>query len=120
MTTEHERRQFQRIDFDAPVSLKQNGQTWITSILDISLKGILITSTGITLDQQQPVNISIELSEETHIDMVAQWSHSANETSGFFWTGVDVDSLSHLRRLLELNTNDEDLLYRELGQLTSL
>ncbi len=120
MTTEHERRQFQRIDFDAPVSLEQNGQTWNTSILDISLKGILIASANIALDQQQAVNISIELSTETHIDMVAQWSHSRNDTSGFFWTGVDIDSLSHLRRLLELNTSDEELLHRELGQLSSL
>jgi hypothetical protein len=30
---------------------------------------------------------------------------------------IDLDSISHLRRLIELNVGDADILNRELGEL---
>jgi hypothetical protein len=33
---------------------------------------------------------------------------------------IDIDSISHLKRLVELNVGDEALLHRELEQLSDL
>ena len=117
MTTESERRKFHRIQFEAPVSLSQGGEKWVCEIIDISLKGILVSSEGLAFDKDRPVNISVDLSPAAQIEMVAQCSHSNQDHCGFSWIEVDVDSLRHLRRLLELNAGDEKLLQRELGQL---
>jgi hypothetical protein len=40
-----------------------------------------------------------------------------NGNWGLQWRNIDVDSLTHLRRLLELNLNDPSLLDRELADL---
>ena len=36
---------------------------------------------------------------------------------GLKWLQIDVGSLQHLRRLIELNTNDPTMLTRELSEL---
>ncbi|MEZ9333247.1 PilZ domain-containing protein, partial [Vibrio sp. 10N.286.51.A4] len=33
---------------------------------------------------------------------------------------LDIDSISHLKRLVELNVGDDELLYREIEHLTDL
>jgi hypothetical protein len=40
-----------------------------------------------------------------------------NGNWGLRWKHIDVDSLTHLRRLLELNLTDPGLLNRELADL---
>ena len=112
-----ERRQFHRISFDAPAELSQNNLHGISEIIDISLKGILIKSTDLPFDHDLPVSISIRLNHETYIEMTADWSNSKNNADAYHWTQVDIESLSTLRRLLELNTGNEDLIERELSKL---
>lgn len=42
MSDHDERRRFQRIDFDAPIELRQGLKRWPAKLLDLSLKGLLI------------------------------------------------------------------------------
>lgn len=120
MDDQHEKRAFQRIQFEVPVSLCQGERCWESEVVDISLKGILIRDeANMQLDTAKPVEINLALSEDAGIHMTALWSHSHNGSHGFRWTHVDIESMIHLRRLLELNSGDPDLLERELGKLTS-
>ncbi len=112
------RRQFQRIEFETPVLLRQANQQVTTDVIDISLKGLLVKGDNLPFDVEQPVDIHIALNDVIEINLVAQWSHSRNGASGFQWVQVDLDSLVHLRRLLELNSEDAMLLERELINLS--
>ena len=51
----------------------------------------------------------ILVSRRSHVTREGYW--------GLQWVQIDVDSLMHLRRLLELNLNDPGLLTRELAEL---
>ncbi|VAX04921.1 hypothetical protein MNBD_GAMMA20-584, partial [hydrothermal vent metagenome] len=44
--------------------------------------------------------------------------HSENDHIGFRCEHIDLESISHLRRLVELNLGDAKLLDRELSALT--
>jgi hypothetical protein len=90
-------------------------------VLDISLKGILI---GLSGGQAAPelgrdVAVRVPLGEdpEMAIRMTARVQRSETGHIGCAWVDIDLDSLTRLRRLLELNTAQPEALERELGQL---
>ncbi len=60
---------------------------------------------------------SIQLTEETAITMSVNWRHNNKGQVGFECVHIDIDSISHLRRLVELNLGDDTLLERELAAL---
>ena len=114
-----EKRQFTRIAFDARARLLQNESDWPTQLLDISLKGALVRQPqGGHLEANQPVSLYLLLSdEETEIRMDGQIAHQDSEHIGIVCQHIDVDSASHLRRIVELNTGSELLLEREFDAL---
>lgn len=114
MSDAHNRRQFQRISFDAPVEISQGRIRTLSKVVDISLKGFLVKTPDVLLDISQPVQVSIHLGDTVQIQMTAEWASERNGCMAFSWTHVDIESLMHLRRLLELNTGDEALMEREL------
>jgi hypothetical protein len=44
-------------------------------------------------------------------------AHVEDQHIGFRCEHIDLDSITHLRRLVELNVGDTDILYRELSAL---
>lgn len=44
-------------------------------------------------------------------------THDEGDRLGLRCVSIDMDSIAHLRRLVELNTGDAELIYRELSQL---
>jgi hypothetical protein len=54
---------------------------------------------------------------ETEIRLQATVVHHQGERYGLVCQELDLDSATHLRRLLELNLGDESLLQREIGLL---
>lgn len=113
-----ERRQFSRITFDGRTRLNQGGQYWDVTLIDLSLKGLLIeTPSNWNADTALPFTVSITLGEDIAIDMALNWRHSENGQSGFECEHIDIDSITHLRRLMELNVGSADLLDRELAAL---
>ena len=61
-----------------------------------------------TLDDSD-IQISMEV-EATHLD---------DKRLGVYCHHIDIDSATHLKRMIELNVGDEELLHRELEQLLS-
>lgn len=112
-----EQRQFSRIAFDAPASVHQGGHAWQTKVVDLSLKGVLLEEQAMQLATDKPVTINITLDPDTSITMNAHWVHAEQQRIGFRCEKIDLDSITHLRRLVELNIGDSDLLERELSQL---
>ena len=119
-STDKDRRKYSRIHFDAVCKLHQGDEEWNTHLLDISLKGILITRPE-PFDNlsSKPFEATIHLPDSTEtITMSLQFSHDNGTQLGFECDHIDLDSITHLKRLVELNLGDAELLNRELAALT--
>ncbi len=117
-TPENERRHYQRIPFIAEVIMSKGDEEWSCGLLDISLKGVLVEPpSNESPDRDAHYTIELILSEDAAIKMEAKISHSDNDTWGLVWENIDLDGLTHLRRLLELNMSDPDEMHRELAEL---
>jgi hypothetical protein len=99
----NERRRFSRVDFEAEVELEQGDYRCTAELIDISLKGLLLhLPQEHRFDEQQPVDACVHLSDQTPISMCEL---------------IDLDSIGHLRRLIELNLGDPKAAERELAEL---
>ena len=116
----NERRKFSRILFDAHVELAQGEYHWRASLLDISLRGLLIQQQlPVDVKRDQPILVKILLSDSTCIAMTVSVAHQHHNQTGLMCTTIDIDSVSHLRRLIELNLGDASAAERELNELIS-
>ena len=116
--TANERRHYQRIPFIAEVLMSSNSQQWSSSLEDISLKGMLIASPDdIEPDNEQVYDIELVLGEGATITMGAKISHTTDNHWGLQWENIELEGLTHLRRLLELNLADPAEMDRELAEL---
>ena len=113
-----DRRRFHRIDFDARVEIAQGDNNWQAQLLDISLKGLLLTKLGhYQLPPTALLLVKIILSDQTSIAMSVQVVHQTIDQLHLACVSIDIDSISHLRRLIELNLGDSNAAERELSEL---
>lgn len=114
-----ERRRFFRVGYSTPATIRQTDAEWQTELLDLSLQGALL---------KRPENWPTETSgfftlhftldhSDVAIEMEVEATHLDEERLGVYCHHIDIDSASHLRRLIELNAGDPELLQRELIHL---
>ena len=116
--THIERRRFKRIAFDAKTELRQGTERWPVKLLDLSLKGLLIEKPSPWLgDASKPFNVDVKLGSQEDVVMEIKLAHDDHGQLGFVCTHIGLESISHLRRLIELNLGDPAELERELGAL---
>jgi len=116
----HERRKFSRVTFDAGCTLHHGDDCWDTEVLDISMKGVLLKRPeNFQKFEDNMYEVAIKLTEDGEaIVMSIRLAHEEKLLLGFLCDYIDIDSITHLRRLVELNLGDADLLNRELAALT--
>jgi hypothetical protein len=115
-----ERRRFSRITFHRPSELDAAGDQVSCELLDVSLKGALAeapASFGGRVGQRCTLTIWLDAGDDAVIRMDGVIAHREGAQVGVRCTDVDLDSIAHLRRLVELNLGDEELLHRELSAL---
>ena len=113
-----EKRHYKRIPFIAEVLLTREGQVLKRLILDISLKGMLIDAPDDSVKDTGTIfKVELVLGEDVSIRMEASIVRQDNHLWGMQWENIDIESLSHLRRLLELNLNDAGEMHREIAEL---
>lgn len=118
MSDNHERRRFQRIAFDAPAEIVQGEQSWQVELHDISFRGVLVRRPwNWEGEAGQDYLLRIALDDNLQVAMQVELVHREERVLGFLCHHIDLDSMSHLRRLVELNLGDEALLERELAAL---
>lgn len=121
MSEPHERRRFKRIPFDAPTDLTQGDRHWSVELLDISFKGFLIdTPDAWNGDRREPFRAAINLSDEVVVHMDVTLAHEEDSHLGFECRGISLDSMDHLRQIVERNLHDRTELEREFRQLIEL
>ena len=120
-TGENNKRRFSRVNFNTDVQLVSARGNWHCQLLDISLKGMLTEKPHSWVG-----NKGDELLAEVHFEesdilirMEVVVSHIEGGHIGFRCKHIDLDSITHLRRLIELNLGDAELVNRELFELTT-
>jgi hypothetical protein len=122
MTDSHaDRRRFKRIAFDASTELRQGENIWKVQLVDLSLKGLLIERPEPwTADPNENFLVDIHLSPDAHVEMDVRLAHDDLGQLGFFCQHIGLQSISYLKRLIELNLADHDELDRELAALIEI
>lgn len=113
------RRQYTRVLFSTPATLLVNEQHQACELLDVSLNGVLISHpNGIKADKHQSAELNFTLpGSNINIMMAVEISHIEPLHIGLHCTHIDIDSITHLKRLVELNLGNDALLHRELAML---
>lgn len=116
-----QRRVFTRIPFDADYRL-HNPNTdhhWTGQVIDLSLKGALI---------ELPEKLNPEIGDEFVLElilgndglkvvMLVSVAHSENDHLGLHCHHIDLESMSHLRKILEFNLGKPEMVEREISEM---
>ena len=117
-----DQRRFVRIAFDADVQLRfhLDESLYIAKLKDISLKGALVETYKLLPNtfKGKICRIVLPLDEVgDRIVMEGLVVHHEGHAIGLECRNIDVDSVTHLRRLIEMNSADEAQLERELAEM---
>ncbi len=115
----NERRVFSRIPFNGNVTLVGEQSRWLCNLVDVSLKGALIDQPELWTGKiGDPYQLEISLGDgKITITMDVVTAHIRDKHIGFCCIHIDLESITHLRRLMELNLGDEEQMNRELSAL---
>lgn len=112
-----QRRHFSRIPFTGAARLECEHGGLDCQVLDLSLKGALLNMRGDLPEGKAPCVLRLDLGEDAQVVMRGHVAHREGSHVGLACEDIDLDSITHLRRLLELNLGDTALLERELAAL---
>lgn len=114
-----QRRRFARIRFHSPARFSVGEQACACNLLDLCLKGALLTAPEhLSPALGEPCSLILALDDSgTEVRMSGEVAHIENGQLGMACHEIDLDSLTHLRRMVELNLGDDTLLDREFSAL---
>lgn len=114
-----ERRRFSRIAFHRPAELDVHVGRVTCEVVDVSLKGALVeVPVSFRTHAGEKCTLAIRLDAgDAAIRMEGEIAHREGSLVGVRCLGIDLESITHLRRLVELNLGDDALLQRELSAL---
>ncbi len=124
-----EHRRFIRIVYNATATLTEHANNtsqelhqWESELRDLSLHGLLL----LRPKEWKPVhnkryNVAFSLHDsEIVLKMETELVNCCEQYLRMKITHIDIDSISHLKRLVELNVGNDDFLHRELEQLSDI
>lgn len=112
-----DRRHFARVMFDAEASLITTEARYSGQVVDLSLKGALVELPAAAgLEAGEPCLLAVRLGEAS-IKMSGDVAHVKGTQVGVQCRCIDLESITHLRRLVEMNLGGGKLLERELKAL---
>jgi hypothetical protein len=114
-----ERRRFSRVSFERPAMFTVGAETCRVEVADVSLQGaLLVVPPAFAAAAGSRCTLVIQLDgAEAVIRLEGEVVHRAGTRVGMGGTSIDLESVAHLRRMVELNLGDEELLHRELAAL---
>lgn len=114
-------RRFTRLPITLNASLAFADLTLEGELQDLSLKGALMLCTSDAVPAKylgHEGKLNLELNDgELTLTMSARVAHLEGSFAGLEFLEMGIDTISHLRRLIELNLGLEDVLQRELAML---
>ncbi|MCA9414213.1 MAG: PilZ domain-containing protein [Candidatus Omnitrophica bacterium] len=115
-----DKRRFTRVPFDCQVALENDkGETAEGRLVDVSVKGMQIQLES-NEHLTSPVRFRAVLGANEPLFTIEGEAEITRETEdgqiGLYLLAVDIDSLTHLRRLVELNLGDSEQVADEITQ----
>lgn len=112
-----ERRAFQRIPHDGEVMLEAEGRRLTGQISNLSLGGAAVSlDEPVTAAAGDEARVRIKLCDEVSFEATLRVTWCRDGMVGGFWAAIDSDGLTHLKRMLLLNTGDPEQARLELLQ----
>ncbi len=114
-----ERRQFTRFPFEGIIQFSHDGVSYQAKLVDISLKGVLFElKENWDIGKVEQVEFHLLINEQSlEISFTGDIVHIEDKRIGISIEHIDIESASHLKRLVELNLGDSLLLARELNAM---
>lgn len=114
-----EKRQFSRVHFNTTSQLIIENKVCPLKLINVSLKGALFNNLeGVKLAQGTEGILEIKLPNSSiKIRQHAKLMHTQEDKLGFQFLASDLESLTHLRKLLEYNTATPEKIKEELSLL---
>ena len=112
-----ERRNFKRVPFATKAEINCNSNKYHGELLNISLRGALVHGQGeIPLAQGSRCELLIHLPDsEITLQFETDIIYCQDNRIGFKFISEDIETASHLRRLLELNIGSSEEIDREVA-----
>ena len=117
-----ERRRFSRIIYQA-IAIVSQGELKVEAIVkDLSLHGLLLSfPQDNPLNITRPISVQFQLPEsDITIELDGRIISEDKKLARVIIGNIDIESISHLKRIIELNVGDDHLLHREIEQLSDL
>lgn len=109
-----ERRHFSRVQFRHALTLRNTaGQEFHGAFNDISLKGMLFWCDALPRGEEEVTGTLPLGDDELNIHGKVLWS-APDRGAAIQFLDMDVESFSHLRRLVSLNSGDSERIDQEL------
>jgi len=116
-----ERRHFTRVPFDANVTLTRDGTHWQARLIDISFHGVLVSHPDDwPSDGGGDFCIELPLGQDSGIKVNGKVAHVEADHIGLSFENMELESASHLKRLLLFNLGDQALVDREIQELITI
>jgi hypothetical protein len=116
----NDKRHFHRILYNSEATVTNETDSLSCTVIDLSLKGCLLRFQSPWAEPLEKIyTLELQLSNDISITMQISVSHVIGNDAGFKCEHIDIDSISQLRRLVELNLGDSEILERDLLALTS-
>ncbi len=117
-----EQRLFQRVRVGMAGEVEINGALHDVALVDISLKGALVSlPPGAVPARGEPCNLMAHLDmSNVTLYFTGVIAHAHDSLAGITFLTIDIDTMIHLRSLLELNSGDPDLVRNELTALAAI
>ena len=113
MDQEHRKRT--RVPVHLGVTVTLEGERIGVTIVNISLTGIACTASP-HFRKDQACKVTIALSDELKITIDSKILRTDSLETAIGFTSMDEESYAHLKRLVEYNRGDADVIDREIGQ----
>ncbi|MCG8333490.1 MAG: PilZ domain-containing protein [Proteobacteria bacterium] len=115
------RRNFSRVKFNSKAYLNYNNSHEQVDLVDISLKGALVSfQNPMDIGSDSPCTFELHLSDsEIVMNISAIIVYKRDDNLGLKFDNIDLESMIHLRRLVELNVGNPDQIQKELFFLVS-
>ncbi|MCW8879954.1 MAG: PilZ domain-containing protein [Kangiellaceae bacterium] len=116
-----ERRRFNRVEFKSDATIFVDSQPVNCEIIDISLAGTLLKlkqPTEVELGTSYTLDMPLD-GDENVISMQVELVNQRDDRLGLKCSHIDLDSITLLRRLVELNLGQPELLERDFASLVS-
>lgn len=114
------RRTFTRVLFSIDAKLTLNNQDYPVTLHDISMAGALVSCSTIKPPLKDTVGIlNFSLADDhSTVTMDVNIVHTQDTLLRLNCNSIDINSISVLRRLIELNLGDSEQLNKELSELS--